>query len=56
MDWKDWCRLCGDVVVEQSVIKPSDEILQIFEASENYFQIVVSEKYLIFINKRFLQI
>lgn len=42
MDWKDWCRLCGNVVQEESVIKPTDETLKIFEASENYFRIVVS--------------
>lgn len=45
MDWKDWCRLCGDVVQEETLIKPSGETLKIFESSENYFQIVVSEKY-----------
>lgn len=49
MDWKDWCRLCGDVVQEETVIKPSHETFNIFKASEIFFSIVVRIKKDIFI-------
>lgn len=53
MDWKDWCRLCGNVVQEETLIKPSGETLQIFESSEFFFQFVVSVKNFLLIKHLF---